>query len=140
MFRKFPNKLETWIEKSLASPIPDEVVAYTFNLAEPWCIEVVGCDRYDPADPDWACDEVFRPKRGSLNLPSNVFGDDWETVLKRSISMVSDFLQRDTPASRILKGSKAVAIGFVDGDSHLIWPQQNQEGEQVGDGDAEEAV
>jgi hypothetical protein len=123
MTSEFHDTFATWLEASLSSPIPDEVVAYTFNLAEPWCIEVVGCERYDAEDPDWACDEVFRPQQGTLELPSDVFGDDWEIVLERSIEMVSFILEQDTHASRILKGSQAVAIGFVDGESHLIWPR-----------------
>ena len=130
MASDFQNTFATWLESSLRAPIPDGVVAYTFNLAEPWCIEVVGCDRYDADDPDWACDEVFRPEQGDLELPSDDFGDDWETVLERSMSMVSRYIEGDTPASKILKASRAVAIGFVDGDSHLIWPRQNEEGEQ----------
>lgn len=122
MTSKFHNTFATWLEASLSCSIPDEVVAYTFNLAEPWCIEVVGCDRYDAADPDWACDEAFRPEQGTLRLPSGIFGNDWETVLQRSIEMVNLFLEGDTRASRILKRSQAVAVGFVDGESHLIWP------------------
>lgn len=123
MTTEFQNTFATWLKDCLSSSIPHEVVAYTFNLAEPWCIEVVGCERYDATDPDWACDEVFRPEQGSLELPSKVFGDDWETVLERSIEMVSRFLDGDTQASKILKGSQAVAIGFVDGDSHLLRPR-----------------
>lgn len=123
MLTDFQNRFATWLETSLSAPIPDAVVAYTFNLAEPWCIEIVGCDRYDPDDPDWACDEVFRHEIGDLELPCEIFGDDWETVLERSMSMVSSYIQNDTPASNILKSSQAVAIGFVDGESHLIWPR-----------------
>jgi len=119
----FYNTFAKWLEASLSASIPADVVAYTFNLAEPWCIEVVGCDRYDADDPDWACEEVFRSEHGTLELPSDVFGDDWETVLERCIEMVSLFIEGDTQASRILKRSQAVAIGFVDGDSHLIWPR-----------------
>ena len=119
----FQNTFATWLEACLSSSIPDEVVAYIFNLAEPWCIEVVGCERYDADDPDWACDEVFRPEQGVLELPSEDFGDDWKTVLERSIEMVSSFLDGDTQASKILKASRAVAIGFVDGDSILLLPR-----------------
>lgn len=120
---EFQNTFATWLEACFHSSIPDEVVAYTFNLAEPWFIEVVGCERYDADDPDWACDEVFRPDQGTLKLPIAIFGDDWKTVLERSIEMLNRFLDGDTNASRILKASRAVAIGFVDGDSHLIWPR-----------------
>jgi hypothetical protein len=120
---EFQNTFATWLEAGFRASIPSEVVAYTFNLAEPWCIEVVGCERYDADDPDWACDEVFRPDHGTLELPSDIFGDDWETVLERSIEMLNRFLEGDTNASKILKESQAVAIGFVDGDSHLIWPR-----------------
>lgn len=119
----FQPTFDVWLEKVLSSPIPESVVAYSFNLAEPWCIEVVGCDRYDADDPDWACDEVFRANVDALALSEQVFGDDWGTVLQRSIDMVSQFLDGDTHGSRILKTSSAVVIGFVDGDSHLLWPR-----------------
>jgi hypothetical protein len=118
---EFQGKFATWLEASLAEPVPDGVVAYTFNLAEPWCIEIVGCDRYDANDPDWACDELFRSRQGELYLPSEIFGDDWEIVLERSIAMVGQYLEGDHPASSVLKASQAVAIGFVDGESHLLW-------------------
>jgi len=114
---------DEYIEDILTKPIPETVVSFIFNLAEPWCIEVVGCGSYDANDSDWGCDEVFRGGVMPLDLPDSVFGPTWEDVLAGCTLMVAAYLDRDSPGSRILKNSSAVAVGFVDGDTHLIWPR-----------------
>ena len=121
--RDFQIVFEEYIDDILSRPIPETVVSYIFNLAEPWCIEVVGCGSYDTNDPDWGCDEVFRGDVMPLELPDTTFGPSWEDVLSAGIRMVEDYLARDSPGSRILKSSVAVAVGFVDGDTHLIRPK-----------------
>ena len=116
----FQSTFNQWLDASLAHPIPASVVAFSFNLAEPWCIEVVGSDIYSEKDPDWACAESFRPKNPNLDLPESEVGSDWESVLEAAKKLVLAYLDRPSLGAFILKKAEAVAIGFVDGELHII--------------------
>ena len=54
------NSVSNWIDKVLDQEIPNTVVAFCFNLYEEsdgsWAMELVGTERFDPEDEDWACD------------------------------------------------------------------------------------
>ena len=56
------NGVSNWIDKVLDQEIPNTVVAFCFNLYEEsdssWAMELVGTERFDPEDEDWACDEL----------------------------------------------------------------------------------
>jgi hypothetical protein len=116
----FQSKFDAWLDESLAGADDEDVVAFNFNLAEPWSIEVVGCGSYDEDDEDWSTDEVFRPDTDPLELPEA--GDDWESVLEFAKLLIQAYLSRPGSGSAALKGSTAVALGFVDGDLHKLWP------------------
>jgi hypothetical protein len=77
----FQNTFDAWLDEALTGPVPSEVGAFSFNLAEPWCIEIIGAARYSDDDPDWACEEVFRPEIENLDLPESEVGSEWEAVL-----------------------------------------------------------
>jgi hypothetical protein len=124
----FQSVFISWLDQALSFAIPEEVISYSFNLAEPWCMEVVGCDAYDEVDPDWACEEVFRPAIPNLDLPESVVGSNWETVLASAKQMVSAYLDRPSDGARLLKEARAVGIGFVDGDIHIAWPPAKNSG------------
>ncbi len=119
----FQSTFNDWLDSSLAQPIPAEVVAFSFNLAEPWCIEVIGSESYNEEDSDWACDEAFRPKIPSLDLPESEVGSDWEAVLEASKQIVSAYLERPSTGATVLKKATAITVGFVDGDLYRIWPR-----------------
>lgn len=58
----FRAEFNAWLDEALGQDIPSSVVAFSLNLAEPWCIEIIGADQFDPADPDWACEETSGPQ------------------------------------------------------------------------------
>lgn len=118
----FQTKFDTWLDESLVGAADEEIVAFSFNLGEPWSIEVIGCGSYDEDDDDWATDEVFRPETECLELPESEAGDDWESVLEFAKLLIQAYLGRPGAGSAALKGSSAVAVGFVDGDLHKLWP------------------
>ena len=120
---KFQSKFYAWLDGALSEPIPKSVVAFSFNLAEPWCIEVVGSDRYSDDDPDWACEESFRPDVKRLALPKSEVGETWETVLEAAKRMVAAYLDRPSAGSKILRKAEAIAVGFIDGDLERVWPR-----------------
>jgi len=70
----FQSKFDAWLDDALSQPISPSVVAFSFNLAEPWSTEVVGCDRYSDDNPDWACEESFRPDVEQFALPVSEVG------------------------------------------------------------------
>lgn len=105
---------DTWLDGALSQPISSSVVAFSFNLAEPWCIEVVGSDRYSEDDADWACEESFRPDVAQLSLPESEVGGTWELVLEAAKRLVSAYLKRPSAGSTVLRRAEAVAVGFVE--------------------------
>ena len=107
----------------MSQPVGPSVVAFSFNLAEPWCIEIVGSDRYSADDPDWACEESFRPDVEQLALPETEVGETWEVVLEAAKRLVTAYLDRPSAGSAILRRAEAVAVGFVDGELHKVWPR-----------------
>ncbi len=119
----FQSEFDTWLDGALSQRIAPSVVAFSFNLAEPWSIEVVGSDRYRDDDPDWACEESFRPDVEPLALPESEVGDTWEVVLKAAKRLVDAYLVRPSAGSAILRRAEAIAVGFVDGDLHRVWPR-----------------
>ena len=119
----FQSEFDAWLDRALDEASGrDDVVAFSFNLGEPWSIEVVGCGSYDEDDEDWATDEIFRPETDPLELPEREAGDDWESVLKFANALVGSYLARPSTGSSTLKSASAVAVGFVDGEIHKLWP------------------
>ena len=61
------NRLETWLNDVMQMTIPNEVVAFCFNLYEDanksWTLELIGSSSFDTTDNDWACDEIFTTNR-----------------------------------------------------------------------------
>lgn len=120
----FQNKFNAWLDDALCQKIPTSVVAFSFNLAEPWCIEIIGSDRYSEDDPEWACEESFRPDREQLALPASVVGKSWKVVMKSAKQMIAAYLDRPSAGSAILRRAEAVVVGFVDGDLERVWPRR----------------
>jgi hypothetical protein len=119
----FQEKFNAWTDGALSKPVPQKVIAFCFNLAEPWCIELVGADKYSDDDSDWACPpEAFHAKVRNFELPENEVGSTWEPILEAVKAMVSTYLTRPSPGSERLRKSVAVVVGFVDGDLERVWP------------------
>lgn len=118
------SDFDAWLDDALSHPIAPSVVAFSFNLAEPWCIEIVGSDRYSDDDSDWACEESFRPDVEQLALSEFEVGETWEVVLEAAKRLVTAYLDRPSAGSAILRRAHAVTVGFVDGDLHGVWPRQ----------------
>ena len=87
-------KVAAWLDEVLEQSVPEEVVAFCFNLYEDgdnsWSMELVGTASFDEEDMDWACDEV------------------------------TDFGTREVPFG-VLKEKNGVGVGFVDGDIEIIY-------------------
>ena len=109
-----------WADRIVARAV--EAIAYNFNLYEhqdAWAVQLVGTGSFDPANPDWACDETFSSGEDLFVIPKDVAGDSWDAGLAFAKPLISRYLQTGTYASR-LNAAAAVGVGFVDGDLEVV--------------------
>jgi hypothetical protein len=121
----FQDTFFSWLDEALKDQPPPGVVAFSFNLAEPWCIEIIGAEKYSEDNSDWACDEAWRAKIKNLLLPATEFGNRWELVLEEAKRMILAYLDRPSPGAVRLRKAEVVAAGFVDGDLCKVWPRND---------------
>lgn len=124
----FEEVFEKWLEESLNADIPESVEAFAFNLDESapldgyeFGVELIGAERFDPDDEDWACGEIWQPPRRKIYIPISYSGQTWEECLIRMKRLAAEILNSDSPAANKLKSRQGVGIGFVDGNLELLW-------------------
>ena len=127
MSQIFENNLEkiifNWIDNVLIKKIPDDVVAFCFNLYDDgnynWSMEIVGTESFDAEDADWACDEItdFDTRTNPLSWIDKV---EWKDVLKKVTLILEKYIEKGK-FSNILNSVNGVAVGFVDGDINIIY-------------------
>ncbi|WP_291591745.1 hypothetical protein [Bacteroides sp.] len=111
--------LKRWIVNiDKTEELPSDIVALSFNLYEPYGIEMVGSTWFDEKDEDWACDEDFEPIQ--RNCPNFEISDNlkWEDVLEIVVAILKDLIE-DLSDLRIFK-VEHIAVGFVDGNLIII--------------------
>lgn len=86
--------------------LPSDIVALSFNLYEPYGLEMVGSSWFDEKDEDWACDEDFEPTQRSC--------PDLEIV----VVILKDLIKELTDLK--LFKVEHIAIGFVDGNLTIV--------------------
>ena len=113
------QKLRELLEGLEREEIPKRVIAWHFDLYEPYALELAGSSNYDADDDDWACEDEdeFYPQSSRLQLE---FLNElsWRQVLKLLVQTLRE-LREQMPDAKIFK-CKHVAVGFVDGDLILI--------------------
>jgi len=113
-----------WVDKHLCNDLPDSVIAINFNLYEgsenTYDIQIVGCDRFDEDDEDWACDEVFTTGEDVFFIKRTDDIAEWKQGLSAMTALVNRYLSDGKYADK-LKSYTAVGIGFVDGDSYVLY-------------------
>ena len=114
------NELETWLNEVMQMTIPNEVVAFCFNLYEDanksWTLELIGASSFDTNDNDWACDEVFTTRDKPLTWHDD---KEWQEVLMMIKKLLKDYLEKGK-YGKVLKERQGLAVGFVDGDLTLL--------------------
>lgn len=116
--------LAAWIDTVLSAPLPEGIAAFHFNLydsATTYDIELIGAPAYDADDPDWACDDIFMSPHPRFEVDSEAVGPGWEAGLQSIAQLVLRYLNSAHPGALRLKASRAVSLGFVDGDLQLVW-------------------
>ena len=112
-----------WADAALAVDVPDTARAFSFNIyehPEAFALEVTGSPAYKADDPSWAPEEVFAHRDSPFEIPRGLVADSWERALAAVVDLVRGYLRSCEPAHR-LRRADAVAVGFVDGDLHVLW-------------------
>lgn len=111
---------ERWLDQTLSAEIPDDVVAFNFNIYEDgdfnWSVELIGASTFDEEDEDWACDEVFSNRDNPIVWQENAV---WEEILTEVENVVRKYLEQGRFAQK-LKQYKGIAVGFVDGNLTIL--------------------
>lgn len=97
----FESIFFTWINESLSKGLPTGVVGFSFNLYETntnFAIELVGTSKYNAADPDWACEEIFAPLQRQLDIPALYADDHWQPCLEKMKLLAVKFINSNEPS------------------------------------------
>ena len=119
--------ISNWIDNMLNTDIPDNIVAFCFNLYEEgdgnWSMELVGSDWFDLENEDWAYNEItdFESRR---NLYEWKMDCDWEEALTYMVNELTEYLANGKH-SELLKSSIGVGVGFVDGNIEILHSKSN---------------
>jgi hypothetical protein len=111
-----------WLDHVLLAPMPNTVVAFNFNLYEgegSFHLQLIAASRFDSSDEDWRCDEVFTTGMNFHELPHTAVGSDWRNALETAKVLIEQYLTKGAQRNS-LKRAKAVGVGFVDGDVHVV--------------------
>lgn len=116
-----------WADQALSQPIPSSTVAFHFNLYEGWesvHVQLIGIDSFVPGDiPErdyWPGSETFSTGENIFEIPFSLAGAGWQEWLQTSIAMIQSYIFNGNK-SNVLKSTRGVGIGFVDGDMHVLW-------------------
>ena len=117
------SKIADWIDNVLNTDIPDNIVAFCFNLYEDgggnWSMELVGSDWFDLEDEDWACNEIT-----DFNSRENLYvwkmDYSWKEALAYVVNELKEYLANGKYAG-LLKSRTGVGVGFVDGDIEILY-------------------
>lgn len=114
--KKVIKKWITNIDKT--EELPSDIVALSFNLYEPYSMELVGSAWFDEEDEDWVCDEDFEPVQREcpdFELPNNL---EWQEALEVVATVLKDLI-KELPDLKLFK-VEHIAVGFVDGNLLII--------------------
>lgn len=116
------EKVSAWLGRVVAAGNPPaSVVAYNVGLLQTpkgFSAYLVGADRYDEDDGDWACRESFTPAERYLPLPGG--RADWQQVQVAVVAAVREFLASPAGRDSFLARAVAVTVGFDDGDLERV--------------------
>ena len=112
-----------WIDNILKDTvISADIVAFCFNLYEEsdgsWAMELVGTERFDLEDEDWACNEAtdFGSRENLYNWKMEC---EWDEALDYMVNELKQYLSSGKYAE-LLKSKTGVGIGFVDGNIEIL--------------------
>lgn len=122
------QKFALWLDGVLEKEALDEILAFNFNLysrENEYNIELIGSDQYNYDDSNWACSEKFTTRNKLYIVTTEVVGNELDDALKFFGRVIEQYLMQGQFKDKLLS-KKAISIGFVDGDLHLIYDQEEQ--------------
>jgi hypothetical protein len=123
MDNKTCQEFSLWLDRVLVMVMPKEIIAYNFNMyedADVYHIQLTGTASFSDDDPDWACKDIFSTGENIFIVERKIAGQKWEDGLEFSKGLISRYLEKGK-YSKTLKEKQIVAIGFVDGDTEIIY-------------------
>ena len=85
-------------------------------------VQLTGTDSF-VTDPEyWPGQERFTSGENVFEVPFAVAGAAWPEWLESIKSLVSSYVSSG-PRAAVLRESRGVGIGFVDGDMYVVWQQ-----------------
>jgi hypothetical protein len=116
----FDQTVGAWLRRVSATETPPpSIIAFNVGLLQTedgFSAYLIGAERYDAEDPDWACDESFTPRERYVALPIRRSETKWEQVLEQTAQAVRGFLSSKEGASAFFSKARAITVGFDDGD------------------------
>lgn len=115
------DEFAKWADSALEKEIPENTMALNFNLYEEseedtWAVQLIGSERFDEDDEDWACYETFTTGEELYRWTEE---GGWEKALENALENLKEYLSKGKYSAELLK-YKGVGIGFVDGDIYII--------------------
>jgi len=114
----------SWADEALRQPIPQETVAFHFNLYQGTNsvhVQLMGTASFNSGDQYWPGPKTFSTGEGIFKVPFESAGAEWPEWLETLKSLVNAYIESGN-MSTVLKKSQGVGIGFVDGYMYGLWP------------------
>lgn len=116
-----------WVDEALARPMPNSTAAFHFNLYQgtrPVHVQIMGTNSFEDGEQYWPGDRTFSTGEDVFHVPFESAGAEWTEWLETLKQLVSDYIASGR-RSDVLRLSKGVGIGFVDGDMYVLWQRAN---------------
>lgn len=116
-----------WADEALSRSISKNTVAFHFNLYEGTDsvhVQIMGTDSFEGGEEYWPGKETFTTGEDVFLVPFESAGEEWPEWLESLKQLVSDYIAAGAK-SDVLKRSRGVGIGFVDGDMYVRWQRTN---------------
>ncbi|MHA6492969.1 hypothetical protein ACX0MV_06920 [Pseudomonas borbori] len=119
------NDFFLWLDEVLSKALPKNTAAFHFNLyegSESVHVQLMGTDSFVGVTDYWPGNETFSTEEAVFEVPFESAGDEWPEWLEYLKRLVSSYITTGNN-SAVLRNSKGVGIGFVDGDMYVLWPE-----------------
>lgn len=125
IYEEFSHWLDDLLENNT---MPENTQAFCFNLYDEsdeehlYAAQIVAAGEFDPADEngEWACDEVWSCEENVFTVDTSDEEDTgWKHAQDLFREMIEEYISNGK-YGHILKESKGVAVGFIDGELELL--------------------
>jgi hypothetical protein len=112
-----------WVDRALGQSLPSDVAAFHFNLYEGVAsvhVQLTGTDSFVTNPAYWPGSERYTTGEDIFEIPFEVAGSTWPEWLESIKSLISSYILSGNQ-SAVLRRSRGVGMGFVDGDMYVVW-------------------